>query len=234
MRTEDGYIIHKCLNGEAEAFGLLVDKYKESIYALAYSKVHNFHDAEDITQETFIKAFQNLRSLRWWDNFMAWLYAITSNLCKDWIRARARRPDREFVEDQEPGVSSRPAMQSYRENLVIESVHEALDSLPEVYSQVLVLHYFSGMKVREIARFLGTSTSTIARRLREARLQLKGEMLAMMRTTFDGQKLQVGFTFRIVELLKRTAIQPTSRIPRLSLGLSAAAAIIFTFLSFSL
>ena len=71
MRTEDGHIIHKCLNGDTAAFGLLVDKYKASVYALAYSKLHNFHDAEDITQETFLKAYQKLRTLRWWDNFLA-------------------------------------------------------------------------------------------------------------------------------------------------------------------
>ena len=93
MRTEDGHIIHKCLNGEREAFGLLVDKYKASIYALAYSKLRNFHDAEDITQEAFIKAYRKLHTLRWWDNFLAWLYAITSNLCKDWLRSQPKRPD---------------------------------------------------------------------------------------------------------------------------------------------
>ena len=82
MRTEDGYIIHKCLNGDKAAFGLLVDKYKASIYALAYSKLGNFHDAEDVTQEAFVKAYQKLRTLRRWDSFLAWLYSITSNICK--------------------------------------------------------------------------------------------------------------------------------------------------------
>jgi len=79
VRTEDGYIIHKCLNGEKEAFGFLVDKYKESIYAFAYSKLRNLHDAEDITQEVFIKAFRKLHTLKRWDSFLAWLYSITSN-----------------------------------------------------------------------------------------------------------------------------------------------------------
>jgi len=64
MRTEDGHIIYKCLNGDRVAYGLLVDKYKESIYALAYSKLGNFHDAEDVTQEVFIKAYQKLRTLK--------------------------------------------------------------------------------------------------------------------------------------------------------------------------
>jgi RNA polymerase sigma factor (sigma-70 family) len=90
MRTADGYIISKCLNdGDSTAFGLLVDKYKASIYALACSKLHNFHDAEDVTQEVFVKAYRNLRKLRRWDNFFAWLYSITSNLCKDFLQEDA-------------------------------------------------------------------------------------------------------------------------------------------------
>ncbi|MFC1716545.1 RNA polymerase sigma factor [Candidatus Poribacteria bacterium] len=55
MRTADGY--HKCLNGDSAAFGLLVERYREGVYALAYSKLGNLHDAEDVTQEVFIKAY---------------------------------------------------------------------------------------------------------------------------------------------------------------------------------
>ena len=101
MRTEDGYIINKCLDGNSAAFGFLVDKYKAAVYAFAYAELRNFHDAEDITQEAFVKAYQKLNTLRRWDNFLAWLYSITSNLCKMFIRGRSRRPDREFIEDQE-------------------------------------------------------------------------------------------------------------------------------------
>ena len=71
MRTADGYIISKCLNGDSAAFGLLVDKYKGSVYALAYSKLRNFHDAEDVTQEVFIKAYRKLRTLKQYDSFHA-------------------------------------------------------------------------------------------------------------------------------------------------------------------
>jgi len=233
VRTEDGYIINKCLNGEATAFGLLVDKYKEGVYALAYSKLRNFHDAEDVAQEVFIKAYKKLRTLRRWDNFMAWIHAITSNLCKDWIRERSRRPDREFVEDQDPATLVYHSMDSYRESLVFKPLHEALDSLPKMHHQVLTLHYLGGMKIREIAGFLGTSPSTVARRLREARSQLKEEMLAMMETTIEQQKLRSGFTFRIVEVVKRTRIKPAPRMPWLPWGLSAATGVMLTIMSFS-
>lgn len=57
MRTEDGRIIQECINGESEAFGMLVDKYKEGIYAFFYNKLRNFQDVQDVTQEVFLKAY---------------------------------------------------------------------------------------------------------------------------------------------------------------------------------
>jgi len=227
MRMADRYLINKCLNGDSTAFGLLVDKYKESIYALAYSKLRNFHDAEDITQETFIKAYQNLRKLRQWDDFHAWIYAITSNLCKDWIRAKFRRPDCEFIEDQ-----SAKSLNDYssQENPTIELLHDAIDSLPEIYQQVLTLHYLGGMDGAEIAEFLGMSPTSIWQRLSRARSLLRKEMLDMMSETFEQQKLHAGFTFRIVEIVKGVRLNPIS--PKtLPWGLSLATGIIVAFLS---
>lgn len=230
VRTEDGHIIQQCLDGDSAAFGLLVDKYRRSIYALAYSRVRDFHDAQDITQEVFIKAYRNLRVLRRWENFMGWLYRITSNLCKDWYKSNSRRPDREFVEDQEPDILAHQSIDSYREAMLYESVQEALDSLPEMYRQMLTLHYFGGMEVKEMARFLCTSPRTIERRLRQARAELKEEILAMMRTTYEHNKLPANFTFRILEMARRTGIHSTPRTSGLPWGLSMAAAAIIAVL----
>jgi len=234
MRTEDGYIINKCLNGEKEAFGFLVDKYKSSIYAFAYTKLWNFHDAEDITQEVFIKAFRKLHTLKRWDSFLAWLYSITSNLCKNFIRSKFNRPDYEFIAEQEPGTLSQSLMNSYREELMHESLHEALASLPEMYRDVLTLYYLGRMNSEEIAQFLGMSPSNVRQRLSRARLKLKKEMLDMMSKTYDQQKLQPSFTFRIVEMVKHIKIQPAPRsTPLLPFGLSAATGIVLTVLMFS-
>ncbi len=220
MRTEDGYIIQQCLDGDSAAFGLLVEKYKKGIYALAYSRIDNFHDAQDITQEVFIKAYQKLRTLRRWDNFMGWLYRITANQCKDWVRSSSRRPDGEFAEDQEPYIVDRPSVDSYRENMVYESVREALDSLPEIYRDVMTLRYFGGMTVKEMSRFLGVSPNTIDRRLKGARIRLKEEMIAMMSTTYQQHELPASFTFRIVEMVKRIRIHTIPRATGLPWGLS--------------
>jgi len=231
VRTEDGYIIHKCLNGDPAAFGLLVDKYKASIYALAYSKLRNFHDAEDVTQEAFIKAYRKLRTLRRWDSFLAWLYAITSNLCKEWIQSQSKRPDCEFAAAQDPGVLDYPSIDSYRESLARESLQEALDSLSKSYRQVLTFYYLGGMSTKEIARFLGTSPNNIAQRLRRARAKLKKEMIAVMGETYEQERLQETFTFRIVEMVKRMRTQPMPRMPWLPLALTVAAGVIFAVLS---
>ena len=185
MRTEDGYIIQQCLDGDSAAFGFLVEKYMKPVYALAYSRLGNFHDAQDITQEVFINTYQKLHTLRHWDSFMGWLQRITMNQCKMLVRARSRRPDRDFVEDQEPDTLDQLSMDSHHENTVYESVHYALDSLPELYSQVLILRYFGGMTTKEMSRFLAMSTRTIERRLREARIQLKEGMLTMMSKSYE-------------------------------------------------
>jgi RNA polymerase sigma factor (sigma-70 family) len=233
VRTEDGYIINKCLNGEAGAFGLLVDKYKEGVYSLAYYKLRNFEDAEDVTQEVFIKVYRNLHALKSYDNFMAWIHSITSNLCKNHIRNQSRRPDREYIDDKEPELTDNLSKDSYRDVMLKESLHEALNSLPDVYRQVLTLHYLGGMKVLDIAKVLGSSERTIARRLSEAKLQIKEEMLAMMSETYKQHKLPVGFTFRIAEIVRRIKINPISTTKSLPWGLSLATGIIFTIMSFS-
>jgi RNA polymerase sigma factor (sigma-70 family) len=169
MRKSDSYIISKYLNGDSTAFSLLVDKYKGCIYALAYSKLHNSHDAEDVTQEVFVKIYCNLPRLRRWDNFLAWLHSITSNLCKDFIEKRAKFPDREFIEDQSIDTLKIASMSFFRDEMFIESIREALKSLPEIYQQVLTLHYLVGMTGEEISEFLGVPHPTIRQRLSRAR-----------------------------------------------------------------
>ena len=234
MRTKDGYIVQQCLNGEPEAFGVLVDRYKSSMYALAYSKVGNLQDAEDIAQEAFLKAYRNLRKLKQWDNFYAWLYSITSNLCKDWLKAESRRPDTEYVKNVGREFLDGQSLQTYQEKQVQELLHEALASLPDMYRQVLTLYYLGGMQSKEIAHFLGTCPNTIDKRLSRARNLLKKEMITMMSTTFDEMKLQPSFTFRVVEAIKRTKIQAPPSKATLPFGVSVATGLIALVLSMTI
>ena len=230
MRSEDGSIIHECLNGESEAFGLLVDKYKEGIYAFVYGKLRDFHDAQDVTQEVFLQAYRDLRSLRRWESFVFWLYRIASTRCKLWTRSQSRRVDQDFIEDQSPKAIDNLSVDSYRKDQLSESLREALDSLPEIYREVLMLYYFGGMSIKDIARAVGASPTAIGKRLSRARSQLKEEMVSMTGTAFEGQRLPTGFTFRIVEAVKRIKIHPMPRMTGLPWGLSLAAGIIVAVL----
>lgn len=230
MRTEDGYIIQKCLDGDAAAFGLLVDKYKGSVYALAYTKLGNFHDAQDITQEVFLKAYQKLRTLKQCDKFLSWLYAITSNSCKDFLRSKANRPDGEYVADQEKECLDKISMCSYQEDEIHLTLQEALSELPEIHRQVLTLHYLGGMSCREIAQFLGASPHAIAMRLNRARAKLKKEMLTMMDTSFEQQKLHPAFTLNIVEAIQRTRIQSSPQTPAVPIGIAAVSLLTLSML----
>ncbi len=233
MRTEDGSIIHRCLNGDPGAFAILLDKYKAGIYAYIYDKLRNFQDAEDVTQEVFERAYRNLRSLRRWESFAFWIYRIAANQCRRWFNARSKRPDSQYIEDQEPDVLDKPSLDAYRDGQVDERLQEALNSLSDTYREVLILHYFGGMTIKDMARAIGTSPTAIGMRLTRARAQLKEEMIAMMDRAFEGERLQASFTFRVMEAIKRIKINPMPRTAGLPWGLSLAAGVIITVLSLS-
>ena len=105
---------------------------------------------------------------------------------------------------------------------MIESLNEALESLPEIYRQVLTLYYLGDRDNKEIANFLGISPTSVRQRLARARDLLKEEMIAMMSKTYEAQRLPVGFTFRIVEAVKRIKIDPMSIGKGVPWGLSLA------------
>ena len=236
MRTEDGYFINKCLNGDSEAFGFLVDRYKESVFAIAYSKLGNFHDAEDATQEVFAKAYSKLRTLRRWESFRVWLYIMTLNYCKMLLRSRSHRPDREFIEDQNMIAIHEPSVESDGNSQMNDSLHEALSKLPEIYRQVIILHYLGEMSTGEVAEFIGVSPGAVRMRLNRARIELREGILAMMSRTFEENKLQAGFTFQMLELVKRIKINanPMSRITGLSWGISSTTWLLIAILGFAL
>lgn len=222
MNTEDDEIIRECLDRKPQAFGILVDKYREGIYAFVYAELRDFQDAQDVTQEVFLQAYRKLRSLRNRESFSFWLYRIAYRYCVQWFRDRSRRVDRDFIEDQDPRVMDAPSLDYHRESQVYESVREALAMLPDAYREVLVLHYFGGLTIKDMAKAIGASPAAIGMRLSRARAHMKEEMIAMMNIHFEGHRLPMGFTFRIVEAVKRLKIQLVPRTTGLPWGLSLA------------
>ena len=87
-RESDVQLIQKILSGDEAAFGVLVNKHQKSVHALAWRKVGDFHDAEEITQDTFLQVYKKLPTLKDPYKFAGWLYVIANRLCIDWIRKK--------------------------------------------------------------------------------------------------------------------------------------------------
>jgi RNA polymerase sigma factor (sigma-70 family) len=227
MRTEDGFLVSKCLNGDPEAFGILVEKYKAGIYALAYSRLRNFQDAEDITQETFLTAYQKLPKLRRWDSFASWLYSITIILCRRLFQSGSKHPDKEYIEDQDPSIIDSYSEKSYHDDQASKFIQDIIDSLPEIFQQVVSLHYLGGLTSEDIANALGVSPEVVRKRLSRARLLIKEDMLA---STFEMQKLQADFTFNIIQAIKHIKIHAVPKTSSIPWGLSLTGIISFAII----
>ncbi len=181
MKNSDTQLIHRVLNGDENAFSALVKKYQKQVHALAWRKIGDFHIAEEITQDTFLRAYQKLRTLKKPQRFASWLYVIATNRCNTWLHKKHFRA--QLLKNKS---SARPEKASYSEYLVEENerisvetqrevVKKLLAKLEESERTVMTLHYFAEMSCTEIGAFLGVSTNTVKSRLRRARQRLKQE-----------------------------------------------------------
>ena len=194
MALHDAELIQRTLEGDESAFGFLVDKYKGSVHALAYRKLGDFHIAEEITQDTFLKAYQKLSTLKDPGRFPGWLYVIAARCCISWLRRN--RLQTESL-DSVKGEMDTQSWTKYTDARLREKVHNALDSLPESERTVLTLYYMAGMTCEEIGQFIGTSCGAIRDRLYRARMHLKEE-LTMIEETLGGFQLPPTLTQEIM------------------------------------
>ena len=175
-QENDAQLISKILAGNDNAFNVLVQRYQNSIHALAWRKVGDFHYAEEITQDTFLKAYENLSTLKNPNHFAGWLYVIANRLCINWIQRN--KPVMRSLE----GMSVKEIEQTYYRHYVGEQrgakaaehlhqrVKKLLENLPESERTVITLYYLGEMTTKEIGKFLGVSV-----RLQRARKRLQDE-----------------------------------------------------------
>ena len=206
MAQSDSELIKRTLEGDENAFGFLVDKYKGAVHALAYRKIGDFHIAEDITQDTFLKAYQKLSTLKHHAHFPGWLYVIAARCCISWFREN-QHPTQSL--DQVDTAQIEASTQTkYADDRLRKEVRDALDSLPEGDQTVLTLHYLGGMTYEEISSFIGTSTSAVKNRLYRARHHLKEEVIKMIHQTWGTFQLPPTLTQQLIENLYR--LKPTA------------------------
>ncbi|MXV74301.1 sigma-70 family RNA polymerase sigma factor [Candidatus Poribacteria bacterium] len=205
MKTTDVDLIHRVLNGDDAAFTELVKKYQKPVHALVWRKIGDFHIAEEITQDTFLKAYQELARLKKPQSFASWLYVIAANNCSTWLRKK--RLWTEPVDDtrlQETTYSGYVVAENERVTAEAqrEAVKKLLAKLQESERTVITLYYFGEMSSAEIGAFLGVSANTVRSRLRRAQQRLKREE-PMIREALENFQITPNLTENIMRKIER-------------------------------
>lgn len=169
---EDRELVEQCLAGDVQAFHGLVEQYREPVYRLAWRYLGNHHDALEIAQETFARAFEKLDRFDVTRPFSSWLMTVAANLCRDILRRRGRRPDHYGEEGLRlvPGGEAPEDKAADREE--VERLRRAVDELDDDKRLAVLLRYFEGMSLKEMAEVTGTAPNTLKVRLFRARQEL--------------------------------------------------------------
>jgi len=159
LKHSDFELIDRTLGGNGDAFEELVNRYKKSVYHLTYRMVHDYEDAADLSQETFLKVYQGLLKFKRKSSFHTWLYRIAVNLCINYLR---KKGNRQFVEldnihtVQQPEVLNKLEMEELQ-----DVVSHAVSQLPEKQRVSVILRIYHGLSHKEISDILGCSVGTV-------------------------------------------------------------------------
>jgi RNA polymerase sigma-70 factor (ECF subfamily) len=171
MALTDEELVARSISGDQESFNQLVSRWERPIYALAYRVIGREEDARDVVQETFLRAFRALPGFRGQAKFSSWLYRITLNLCRDWIRRQKRTPVVsapegvdivELAADHGPTETIEDLVARKRLSAVVA---DAMRSLPDEQRTAIILKEYHGMTFQEIADLQGCPLSTVKTRL---------------------------------------------------------------------
>ena len=232
MQQSDAQLIHRVLHGDQEAFSPLVKKYQKGVHALAWRKIGDFHIAQELTQDAFLKAYRQLRTLKDHNAFGGWLYVIVARECLDYLR-RNRIP----MESLDTADSNEVDKVSYSQYVAEkqeedadetrrEVVKELLKKLPESERTVMTLHYLGEMTIKAISEFLGVSQNTVKSRLSRARNRLRKEE-DVIQQNLGSFQLPENLAENIMQEVSRIApVPPAVSKPVAPLAISAAAAVL--------
>jgi RNA polymerase sigma-70 factor (ECF subfamily) len=167
----DEELVARSRGGDLDSFNQLVLRWERPIYALAYRVIGREEDARDVAQETFLRAFRALSGFKGQAKFSSWLYRITLNLCRDWIRRERRTPVAQAPEGMDVvELAAELAPSETIEDLVSRkelgrAVAKAMSILPEEQRTAIILKEYHGLTFQEIADLLGCPLSTVKTRL---------------------------------------------------------------------
>ncbi|GMV23703.1 MAG: DNA-directed RNA polymerase sigma-70 factor [Acidimicrobiia bacterium] len=185
MHLDDAAAVEAARNGDQEAFRVLVDRHSRSLFRLAYRMTGKAEDAEDVVQETFIRAFRQLSRFEARSNVSTWLYRIAFNCAVDFLRARPRRES--ATEDQALERMAPSAPGPSMDDLVFagqigERMQEALGGLSEKERAAFLMRHYHGCSIEEIGSTLGMKTNATKHSIFRAVKKMRVAMQAFVAT----------------------------------------------------
>ena len=206
MSKRDAEQVQKILAGDQAAYEPLVEAYQGRIYAFVAGRIRDFSATEDIVQNAFVEAYMHLKSLKSPEKFAGWLRGIALNLSNKWLQQK--RPIVSIDEtsrDITPEVSelTLPDLpdEALEKTETKETVIAAIDTLPDIYRESVLLHYMEGMTYPEIAAFLDIPESTVTGRLQVARNRLRDELMPLVEDTLREKRPTRQLTQKIMVAL---------------------------------
>lgn len=175
-------LVQRAKQGDLSAYDQLVRMYQERIYATIYHMTANHEDANDLAQESFIKAFRALKSFKGDSSFFTWVYRIAINKTINFLKQRKKRAqmslnDLDFNAEHDPDLVALISEKTPRRDLNLTELQEKLNAamlkLSEVHRLVVTLHDIQGLSHDEISRIMDCNTGTVRSRLFYARQQLQ-------------------------------------------------------------
>ena len=167
----DKQAIDEVLGGNKEAYGLLLDRYKNLVYRIALNFLEDCEQAEDVVQETFLRAYKNLERLHNPDLFGFWLSGIAKNICRNIYREH-KKAMISMDHLKEVALLDTGANNPLNKSELIEAIRKAILVIPEKYKEILQLRYVEGYSCKSIAGFCNLSKSAVLVRLYRARKQV--------------------------------------------------------------
>ena len=167
--------IARVQQGDAGAYDYLVSKYLRRVVSIAWGVVRNPHDAEDLAQEAFVKAYQNIGRFRAGQSFGPWIYRIVTNAALDTRKHRTRVPHEPILET-EPAARRDDATLPAMTNEIAQRIDAAIEELPEMQRIVARLHLVEEFDHQQIAAMTGLSEGTVRSHLSLARKKLREKL----------------------------------------------------------
>ena len=170
----DQYLIEQTLGGDTRAFGTLVERYQSFIFTIVLRMVKVREEAEEVAQDSFVKAFESLESYRGDSKFSSWLYSIAYRKALDRIRKNKRQQTTGLIEEITEGdqASVDNALQILEENERKQMIQDKIMQLPEQEAALITLYYFEELSVKEIATITDLSQDNIKIKLYRSRKKL--------------------------------------------------------------